>query len=1142
MKKFLYILGGLLFLCLVALVAVPPFINWTSYKGKIQELVKAETGLDLKIEGKMKLRILPTPAFAIQNVSIKAPEKCQEKELMSLQSAELHLALLPLITKKINVESLTLVTPKINLEINDHCDYKTLFQKKEKEQKSGSVQIGAATLFGDQNANVDVSKKNMPDISISKFYIQKAEISVTENNVKHQIEHINAELSLDSLMGPYDIKGTAKLAKQEIDFKTKIGSIAAGLETPLSLVFNLGQDNLNFNGQLLGGFDNPSLKGKMSANLLSKDGYLRSFVNDLPDALKDVLKVQFDVNAQPKNGDLQNIKVSWGDFKSEGSFGFKRLENKLWDLTAALKFSPILLDKLNKEKKIAFESMSIFSNAFADDKHKPIAFKIPDTIRANLSLAFDGVSYGKQVWRDLKLNVSLDKGVVALQKFNLPIPDGKIEGDLTLKTQNNALLYNGAVKVVTGDVKAVAKLFMDTKALPKSSLNLSANFNGNLDQVKLSNVDVQTSFINFGGDALYNFADKGISAHLIMDQVDLDQALLKFTRVASLETDNDFKIIRIASKDAPKTGMSLDFLKGPKIDLELKCNGLKFKDKQFKNLTANVNLRDEALNINEVKGQIDNIGFAMRGNLQEKNNKSLLAFEIQSKGKIDKIGDIQSSMTGEGTLDQLNVKSTFFVFGASGSADLVLNPLDPLANLKGHLNINHPEAGMLFGSPDKWGPFVLNAPISSHNGQINIGHLDGSIGKNAFKGLANLDLTKAKPFVQLALDFNAIQLSALQEENPLAKIILISQINPPMQQNSSGWSKSPLDLSGLNKVDADLSLKAAQFLYGKMPLQNVILSAKIRNGTVNVENVSALLAGGEIKGNGSIQGLDSNKMKGDIQLSNIDIAILGKALGNNVPVTGKINGQMNIGGYGRSLYDVMASLNGQGNFNVLQAILQGYDLNAIAQKAQHLKKLNDFMDLFGSTKSGGQTPFEQVQGRFQITNGVMTTNDTQVKCQAGLGQVQGNVDIVNKFLNLNVNFKLAGEKNFPPIAASLTGTWDNPKTRLDSREIESYLLQRGVESLGQKLLENKRNKNNQGEASADGEKPKKKRILDDLLGEVLGGHKAEKEAPVAENNGADNNVPPPAVQDNQPAQEDEQPKKRRHGKDVLNGLLQGLLQ
>lgn len=1140
MKKFLYIIGGLLFLCLVALVVIPPFINWTSYKDKIQELVKAETGLDLQIDGKMKLRILPTPAFAIQNVSIKAPEKCQEKELLSLQSAELHLALLPLITKKINVESLTLVAPKLNLEINDNCDYKTLFQKLEKEQKPGSVQIGTATLFGDQHTKLDVSKNKMPDISISKFYIQKAEISVAENNVKHQIEHINAELSLDSLMGPYDIKGSAKLAKQEIDFKTKIGSIAAGLETPLSLVFNLGQDNLNFNGQLLGGLDNPSLKGKMTANLLSKDSYLRSFINDLPDVLNDVFKVQVDVNVQKEKGYLQNIKLSWGDFKSEGNFGFKRSEQKLWDLSGDLKFSPILLDKLHKNKKVAFESMSIFSNVFADDKHKPISFKIPDTIRANLSLAFDGISYGKQVWRDLKLNLSLDKGILALQKFNLPIPDGKIEGDLTFKTENNTFAYNGAIKIATNDIKAAAKLFMDTKELPKSSLNLSTIFNGNLDQVKLSNMNIQTSFVNFAGDALYHFNDKSIAAYLNLDQIDLDQVITKFTRIASLDTDKAPKIVLIASKDASKSNskISFDFLKGPKIDLQLKCNGLKFKENQFKNLTAHVGLRDETLNLEEVKGQVNNIGFAMRGNLQKKNDKELLNFELQSKGKIEKIGDVQCACTGEGTLDQLNIKSTFFAFGASGSADFVLNPLDPLAHLNGQFKINHPEAGFLFGSNDQSGPFVLTAPISSHNGQLNIAHLDGSIGKNAFKGQANLDLTKTKPFVQLSLDFNAIQLSVLQEENSFAKIILISQINQPMQQNSSAWSRSPLDLSGLNKVDADLNLKAAQFLYGKLPLQNLNMVAKIRNGAVNVENLSAFIAEGELKGKGSIQGLDSNKMQGDIQLNNINIASLSKALGNNVPVTGKANGRLNISGHGRSLYDLMASLNGQGDFNVSQAILQGYDLNVIAQKVQNLKKLNDFMDLFGSTKAGGQTAFDQVQGRFQVANGVMTTNDTQIKCQAGLGQVQGNVDIANKLLNLNVSFKLAGEKNFPPIAASLTGTWDNPKTRLDTREIENYLLQRGVESLGQKLLENKKNKNNQGNVSTDGEKPKKKRILDDLLGEVLGG-KAEKEH--TDNIPAENQIQPPVSSENQPAQDEQPKKKKRHGKDILNGLLQGLM-
>jgi uncharacterized protein involved in outer membrane biogenesis len=1140
MKKFLYIILGLLVAVIAALVIVPSFINWTKYKDTIETLVKDETGLDLSINGKMKLRILPSPAFAIQNVIIKAPAHCKEKELLNLESAELYLSLWPLLSKKIDIDSLTLIAPKITAELNENCDYKSLFQKKITKNQIETSTKGSTTLFA-QNQVMQNADKNLPAIRISKLQIEKGEISLLKDNTIHHLDHIKAELALESLLGPYDIKGSAKLAKQEVDFKVNLGNLLDVQQNPISLALSVEKDNLTLNGHISGGLDNLQFAGKANALLLSKESYLREFIDDLPDALSEPLKLQADINANTQTGNFKNIKMSWGDIRSEGIITYKYLEKKLWDLSGNLKFNPLMMDKLmgKKEKdsdtkKLTFAPPSFISNAFADQKAPQTGFTLPANIKGNLDINFDAIQYGKQLWRDFKINIVLDKGVLSLPHISLPLPQGQAEATLNIQSSNTGLGYNGTFKINTNDLKASAKLFIDAKGLPKTKLDLSSDFSGNFNQIKLTKLKGQSSFLNFGGDAFYDFNDKGIRAKLNIDQLDIDQIIQETSKLSSLRLEDEPKIMLISSNVNSPKEFSLDFLHGPKMDIELACGSMRAKGKTFKNLSANLQLKDETLTIHEAKGQFEGLGFALRGTLQDKDKKADLKFELQSKGKVDKIGDVQLGLHGEGPLDNLKLTSNFFVFGANGNADLTLNVFDPLDHITGNLKMDHPEAGFLFGSNDQWGPFALVSPIEVKKSIINLSNLNGNIGKNAFHATGQMDLTKQKPYLQLNLDLGQIQLSAFEPQNE-PKIILISMPAQHTTPTNGGWSRAPLDLSGLEKIDADIQLKASQFLYGKLPIQNLVATSKIRNGTLKIEQFAASLAQGDVKGSGSIHGLERNKITINIQTSGIDFKSLTQKMGNNLPLSGKLNADMNLFGQGHSLYEIMASLQGNGQFNLEQAILEGYDLNAIGQKVQHLRKLNDFLQLFGSVQQGGQTKFEQVQGSAQISNGILRTNDTQVKCQAGSGTIQGNVDLANRLLNLNASFKLASTKNFPPFTANLTGSWDNPKAHLDAHEIESHLLQKGAENIAEKLL-NKHQKKDDNQTDSNGEKPKKKKILDELLGQVL--HQGENDNP-PQNTQPNSEAAP---QQEQPTQEQQQPKKHKKGKELLNNLLQGLIQ
>src|SRR3546814_3541262 len=75
------------------------------------------TGRGLEIAGDVSLRLLPTPAFSAEQVTLANLEGGSEPVMARLEELRISIALLPLLRGEVLVESVTLVRPDILLEV-----------------------------------------------------------------------------------------------------------------------------------------------------------------------------------------------------------------------------------------------------------------------------------------------------------------------------------------------------------------------------------------------------------------------------------------------------------------------------------------------------------------------------------------------------------------------------------------------------------------------------------------------------------------------------------------------------------------------------------------------------------------------------------------------------------------------------------------------------------------------------------------------------------------------------------------------------------------------------------------------------------------------------------------------------------------
>ena len=118
MGKLLKIIAGLVFLLVLAVIAVPMVVDPNDYREEIQQAVKERTGRDLLINGELSLSVFPWLGVGINQVSLSNADGFKDNYFAQIEQANIKIKLLPLISHQIDVSTIVLKGLTLNLAKN----------------------------------------------------------------------------------------------------------------------------------------------------------------------------------------------------------------------------------------------------------------------------------------------------------------------------------------------------------------------------------------------------------------------------------------------------------------------------------------------------------------------------------------------------------------------------------------------------------------------------------------------------------------------------------------------------------------------------------------------------------------------------------------------------------------------------------------------------------------------------------------------------------------------------------------------------------------------------------------------------------------------------------------------------------------
>ncbi len=330
-------------------------------------------------------------------------------------------------------------------------------------------------------------------------------------------------------------------------------------------------------------------------------------------------------------------------------------------------------------------------------------------------------------------------------------------------------------------------------------------------------------------------------------------------------------------------------------------------------------------------------------------------------------------------------------------------------------------------------PGILPSPLSGKadvrlNGSIvMINGLTGTLADGAFNGWASVDIA-SKPLVKLDLDFQRLDVAA---STAAAASAQPSQGSQPSQPSSQPWSNAPIDLKGLNYVDAQIRISAGALNIGEAQFAPAAIDATLAGGVLkaNVSNLGAY--GGQANGDLIVDASAADPtyaLRSD--LAGVRALPLLKSAADFDKLDGKLQAKIAVRSSGASLRTIMSNLGGTVFANFSDGAIRGLNV------AQMIRSLTS------GTLSGWQedkaqsTDLTQLAASFRIERGKAASSDLNLVGPLVRMTGAGTVDLVAKSLAFRVEPKLvmttegqgrAGEPVGLGIPVVIDGPWASPR-------------------------------------------------------------------------------------------------------------------
>lgn len=249
MNNALTVVGTLLIAALAALFAVPYFIDWNGYRGVFEEEASRVLGRDVRVGGKVNLRLLPTPYVRFERVGIADTTGLTGEPIFRAETFTMWLSVPPLLKGVMEARQVELKRPIVTVAVDAQG-----------RGSWGGLKLTTGSLPF-VPANVTLQSMRVSDGAIN---VQRA-----GGTTLAVVSGIEGEVESDTLQGPYRFKGTAEWrgAQREIKLATAPPDADGAVRFKAVVRAPETWNTYVFDGRLIELLTLPRVEGDLSAKI-----------------------------------------------------------------------------------------------------------------------------------------------------------------------------------------------------------------------------------------------------------------------------------------------------------------------------------------------------------------------------------------------------------------------------------------------------------------------------------------------------------------------------------------------------------------------------------------------------------------------------------------------------------------------------------------------------------------------------------------------------------------------------------------------------------------------------------------------------------------------------------------------------------
>ncbi|MEM7400457.1 MAG: AsmA family protein [Pseudomonadota bacterium] len=638
------------------------------------------------------------------------------------------------------------------------------------------------------------------------------------------------------------------------------------------------------------------------------------------------------------------------------------------------------------------------------------ALKLLRTDENSITLNGIGVYQQQEVALEGSLNIAGNNPtkqnlVFAIQAKGLGV-DLHTNGTLNPSNLDEAEM---SLQASSKDLSEIEK-FLETSFPAIAPVDVSLNLFASQGNYELSKLDLALGDNHLTGDILFNPNDSFVRVNLSSKKVDLTPFKLD---EAKPETQDHIEQ-ESSSLEVDEEEIDWSWMNELNSEINFDIGEIKINQKKLKDVGAQLKLVDGVIDINSIKAY-----FELED--EEDSEHTFLTDLVEVSGTLQPLSkktlgkDLQLALLIKDSGAQLNLEGEVNVNGISDNKLNIKVEASKLDALENYFQTDF----------SAYLPADISVKGEITEQGLSLNQLLARFGESDLAANIDVDWSDKVIKIEGLAESNLIDLTSLMASSDRDEANAKSKDDKIFSDEVIDWSW----LDSFN-VNADLSIN--ELIANKNVFNDLKVQVNLSEGKLSVAPLQAFFAGGNVK---SILQLNriGESANLDLQLDalNISLAKLG-ATGESVLEGGTTDVVLDLTGKGKSLHQIMSTLNGEVVAEVQKGVIKNDTFEMIGTDVllELLSTLNPFM------KEDETTNLECAALKFSAKDGILSSNN-QIAVETSKIKIVGGGVINMSSEELEIGFSPSAKKGIGVNVSSLVkfvrlgGTLSNPHPEAD---------------------------------------------------------------------------------------------------------------